>query len=370
MRRKPRRKLESAAKLPKRRTSLAPALDADRRSAHNWGVDGVISAGAVALRKCSACGGRSYSPFEPGIAEQPCECGGRFVRVALIPNRRSGHDRRASLAHAWTPEARRGRDRRRRVLSRDERIRAADDRALFMRLRRTGNTADRDELIARFMRLAERVAHRYVRPGDPIDDLLQVARLALVKAVDRFDPARGVAFSSYAVPTITGELKRFLRDTSWALHVPRALQEQAIRVEQATDRLWRRLQRSPSIAELAAELDVSTEKVLEALEGHAARRATSLDAPRAGADDEEASLADTIGAEDAGFELSEERASVAPALRSLRSRERRILYLRFVDDLTQSEIAERVGVSQMQVSRLIRNALEELRQRADGHARS
>jgi RNA polymerase sigma-B factor len=288
------------------------------------------------------------------------------VRIGVIPDRRSGHDRRTMIERAWTPETQRKRDRRRAAPSRDQRLRVADDQALFKRLRRTGNTADRDELIERFMRLAERVAHRYIRPGEPIDDLLQVARLALVKAVDRFDPNRGVAFSSYAVPTITGELKRFLRDTSWALHVPRALQEQAIRVEQATNRLWRRLQRSPSIAELAAELDVSTEKVLEALEGHAARRATSLDAPRAGTDDEEASLGDTIGAEDAGFELSEERASVAPALRALRSRERRILYLRFVDDLTQSEIAERVGVSQMQVSRLIRHALEELRRRADG----
>jgi RNA polymerase sigma-B factor len=303
------------------------------------------------------------------MAEQRCDCGGRFVRIGVIPDRRSGHDRRATLERGRTPEARRGRDRRRAFRSPAQRLKAADDRVLFARLRRTGNAADRDELIGRFMRLAERVAHRYVRPGEPIDDLLQVARLALVKAVDRFDPGRGVAFSSYAVPTITGELKRFLRDTSWALHVPRALQEQAIRVEQATDRLWRRLQRSPSVAELAAELGVNTEKVLEALEGHAARRAASLDAPRTGPDDEETSLGDTIGIEDAGFELSEERASVAPALRSLRSRERRILYLRFVDDLTQSEIAERVGVSQMQVSRLIRQALEELRGRAGGDVR-
>ena len=291
------------------------------------------------------------------------------MRIGVIPDRRSGHDRRARLERAWTPEARRGLDRRRAAPSREQRIRASNDQALFKRLRRTGNAADRDELIGRFMRLAERVAHRYVRPGEPVDDLLQVARLALVKAVDRFDPERGVAFSSYAVPTITGELKRFLRDTSWALHVPRALQEQAIRVEQATDRLWRRLQRSPSVDELAGELDVSPEKVLEALEGHAARRATSLDAPRLGAEDEEIALGDTIGVDDAGFELSEERASVVPALRALRSRERRILYLRFVDDLTQSEIAERVGVSQMQVSRLIRHALEELRKRAGGHIR-
>jgi RNA polymerase sigma-B factor len=301
------------------------------------------------------------------MVEQRCDCGGRIVRVGLVPDRRSGHDRRAALGRASTPDARRGRDRRRAPWSRG-RLRAADDHTLFKRLRRTGNTGDRDELIERFMRLAERVARRYTRPGEPIDDLLQVARLALVKAVDRFDPERGVAFSSYAVPTIAGELKRFLRDTSWALHVPRALQEQAIRVEQTTDRLWRRLQRSPSIAELADELCVSPEKVLEALEGHTARRATSLDAPRAGVEDEETSLGDTIGAEDAGFELSEARASVAPALRALRSRERRILYLRFVDDLTQSEIAERVGVSQMQVSRLIRHSLDELRRRADGNA--
>ena len=302
------------------------------------------------------------------MAEQQCDCGGRFVRVGLIPDRRSGHDRRAAHKRASTPDARRGRERRRATWSRG-RLRAADDQALFKRLRRSGNARDRDELIRRFMRLAERVAHRYTRPGEPIDDLLQVARLALVKAVDRFDPERGVAFSSFAVPTIAGELKRFLRDTSWALHVPRALQEQAIRVEQTTDRLWRRLQRSPSIAELADELGVTPEKVLEALQGHAARRATSLDAPRA-VEDEETSLGDTIGAEDAGFELSEERVSVAPALRALRSRERRILYLRFVDDLTQSEIAERIGISQMQVSRLIRQALEELRRRADGNART
>jgi RNA polymerase sigma-B factor len=208
------------------------------------------------------------------------------------------------------------------------------------------------------MPLARNLARRFQRGNEPLDDLLQVANLGLIKAVDRFDPSRGVAFSSFAVPTIVGELKRHLRDTTWAIHVPRGIQERAMQVDRAVKDLSGRLGRSPSVDEVAEHVDASVEEVLSAMEAGQAYEAVSLDAQRSN-DDESDTFADSIGAEDERFELVEYEAAIAPTL--LPKRDQLVLHLRFVDDLTQSQIAERIGVSQMQVSRLIRRALARLR---------
>jgi RNA polymerase sigma-B factor len=239
-----------------------------------------------------------------------------------------------------------------------ERTREAE--GLFRRFRQAGDRRARDELIERFMPLARQLARRYQRVNEPLDDLVQVASLGLVKAVDRFDPRRGVAFSSYAVPTILGELKRHFRDAGWAVHVPRGIQERAMQVDRAVKELSGRFGRSPSVSEVADHLDASDEDVLTAMEAGQAYEAVSLDAQRSG-DNEGDTFAESIGAEDERFELVEFGAAISPAFRALPKRDQEVLHLRFVEDLTQSQIADRIGVSQMQVSRLIRRALARLR---------
>src|SRR4051794_38362854 len=242
--------------------------------------------------------------------------------------------------------------------------RARETRALFGRYLEHGDAAARDELIERFMPLARQLARRYQRANEPLDDLVQVASVGLVKAVDRFDVRRGVAFSSYAVPTILGELKRHFRDAGWAIHVPRGIQERAMQVDRAVKDLSGRLGRSPSVDEVAEHVDASVEEVLSAMEAGQAYEAVSLDAQRSN-DDESDTFADSIGGEDERFELVEYEAAIAPTLRALPKRDQLVLHLRFIDDLTQSQIAERIGVSQMQVSRLIRRALARLRRVAE-----
>jgi RNA polymerase sigma-B factor len=240
---------------------------------------------------------------------------------------------------------------------------ALSDAELFARCR-AGDAHVREQLIERYLPLAHRLARRYQRSEEPLDDLVQVASLGLVKAIDRFDVGRDVAFSSYAVPTILGELKRHFRDSTWSVRVPRDLQELALRVDRAVSELSLGTRRAPTVAEIAAAVGTSEERVLEALEAAGAYRAGSLDAPRSSPGGEEAageSVADALGAEEGGFERAEERAMLVPLLAHVSPRERLVLVLRFVDDLTQAEIGERVGVSQMQVSRLIRQALARLR---------
>jgi RNA polymerase sigma-B factor len=243
--------------------------------------------------------------------------------------------------------------------------RAQIDRRLLMRYHRDGDLAAREELVRRLLPLARRMARRYRRSDEPLDDLVQVATLGLIKAIDRFDPARETAFSSYAVPTMLGELKRYFRDNGWAVHVPRGMQERVMRVDNAMRELSRKLGRAPSAAEVATSLGIDTEQVLEAMEAASAYDAVSLDAYRFGDDGDGETYADSIGVEDDRFELVEYGATIAPTLAALPSRDRIVLHLRFVEDLTQAEIAERVGVSQMHVSRLIRRALERLRTVAD-----
>jgi RNA polymerase sigma-B factor len=222
----------------------------------------------------------------------------------------------------------------------------------------------RDELVRRFLPLARQLAGRYKRGSEPIDDLVQVASLGLVKAIDRYDLERASAFSSYAVPTILGELKRYFRDFGWAVHVPRGLQEQIMRVNGAMERLSRTMGRSPTPAELSAELGIPPEDVLEALEASVAYEASSLDAPRS-IDPDAHSYAETVGAEDEAYEQVEYLQTIEPTMRAMSPRDRLVLKLRFEDDLTQAEIAELIGVSQMHVSRLIRRALARLRTVAD-----
>jgi RNA polymerase sigma-B factor len=240
--------------------------------------------------------------------------------------------------------------------------RAADPQTLFISWQRDGDVAARDALVERFMPLARSLARRYDRSSEPFDDLVQVACLGLVKAVDRFDIERGHAFASFAVPTILGELKRYFRDSGWAIHVPRGPQERALKVEDARQRLTLRSGRSPTVSEIAEYLELSIEDVLEALQAAQAYDALSLDAPRPSREGDSETYGESLGEEDDRFELVDADVTVAEALRQLPARERRVLQLRFVEDLTQTEIAKRVGVSQMQVSRLLRRALDQLRQ--------
>ena len=240
--------------------------------------------------------------------------------------------------------------------------RTLEDRRLLTRYRDSGDPAAREELVKRFLPLARQLARRYQRTNEPLDDLMQVASVGFVKAIDRFDPDRGTAFSTFAVPTILGELKRYFRDAGWAAHVPRGMQERAMRLEQGVEALHRKLGRSPSTKEVAAELGQSEEEVLEALEAQSAYDAVSLEQRRSDDSDGGDTYADTLATEDESYELVEYEATIAPAMKALPARDRMILHLRFSEDMTQSEIAERIGVSQMHVSRLIRQALGRLRE--------
>ena len=242
--------------------------------------------------------------------------------------------------------------------------RLAHDLRLLKAYHEHGDMRARDELSQRFMPLARQLARRYQRGNEPLEDLVQVASLGLIKAIDRYDTDRGTAFSSYAVPTILGELKRYFRDVGWAVHVPRGMQERIMQVNATVEAMSRRMGRSPTPAEVAKEIGASPESVLEAMEASVAYEASSLDAPRA-SDSEGDSYADSIGADDAAYEQIEYMETIAPTMRALPERDRLVLKLRFEEDLTQSEIADLIGVSQMHVSRLIRRALGRLRTVAD-----
>lgn len=237
---------------------------------------------------------------------------------------------------------------------------------LFRRWQQDGDRAARDALVERYLPLARNLARRYVRSSEPFDDLMQVASLGLVKALDRYDPSRGFRFAAFAVPTILGELRRYFRDSAWSIHVPRGAQERALEVEEAQQHLTNSTGRAPTVQEIAQYLEVDMEQVLGALQVAQAYSTLSLDAPRRTSEDDHEAFGDTLGAEDERFGLVEDDVVVSEALRHLPARERRILHLRFVEDLTQSEIAARVGLSQMQISRLLRRSLEQVREYADG----
>jgi len=238
---------------------------------------------------------------------------------------------------------------------------------LFERWQRDRDARAREALVERFMPLARSLARRYVNGREPIDDLVQVASLGLLKAIDRFDPSRGNRFAAFAVPTILGELRRHFRAVSWAVHVPRGAQELALEVDKASDVLRAASGRSPAVREIAEYLEIEDSDVLDALQTAEAHGALSLDAPISTDDEERSDLRyEAIGVDDEGFRLVEDSDAVRQALERLSPRERRIIDLRFVAELTQSEIATKIGVSQMQISRLLRRSLREMREFAEG----
>jgi len=243
-----------------------------------------------------------------------------------------------------------------------DRVRARD---MFASLARSDLSAVsrqrvRDELVEMHLPLVEYLARRFRNRGEPLDDLVQVATIGLIKAVDRFDLDRGVEFSTYATPTIVGEIKRHFRDKGWAIRVPRRLQELKLSLAKATSELSQRNGRSPTVGELASHLRMSEEDVLEGLESANAYSAVSLDAPDTG-DDENHAVADTLGITDESLEGVEYRESLKPLLGQLPAREKRILLLRFFGNMTQSQIAAELGISQMHVSRLLARTLTQLR---------
>jgi RNA polymerase sigma-B factor len=247
-------------------------------------------------------------------------------------------------------------------MSRLEAPGATDDtQALFRRWQRNGDASAREALVQQYMPLARGLARRYGRSSEPFEDLLQVASLGLLKALDRYDGDRGHPFPSFAVPTILGEMRRYFRDSGWAVHVPRGAQERALKVREAQERLANRNGRAPTVNQLAEYLELDIEAVIDALQAARAYDTLSLDAPRPSAEGEVVAYGESIGCEDERYELVELDATLASVLGDIPPRERLILHMRFVEDLTQTEIAERLGISQMQVSRLLRRSLEQLR---------
>jgi RNA polymerase sigma-B factor len=235
---------------------------------------------------------------------------------------------------------------------------------LWQRLSTERDPIAREKLVNAYMPLAKRMASRYAGISEPYDDLLQVASLGLLNAIDRFDPARGIPFIGFAKPTILGEIKRYFRDRVWTVRVPRSIHDLIGRIEKTTEALELELHRPPSIGELADELGVEAAEVLEALEASHKRRPLSLDAPRVGSDDDDPPP-EWSGVSEQGYELIEDRMMLEKVLPGLGKREREILKLRFVDELPQSRIAERLGCSQMQVSRLLRRTLGQLREEGE-----
>ena len=239
--------------------------------------------------------------------------------------------------------------------------RAQAEKRLFLEYRRTGSRRDRDVLIERFMPLARSLARRYWRGVEPLEDLEQVACLALLRAVEGFDPSRGLAFSSYAVPSIAGALKRHYRDCGWSVRMPRDLQELALRVERVNEEAWAATGAAPTPAEIAEQAGVSVEAVIEARTAHQALRADSLDQPlRSSEDDAGASLLDTLGTPDVAFQRAFDRVVLDSLLETLDDRDRMIVELYYREELTQSEIGERLGLTQMHISRLLRQATAQL----------
>jgi RNA polymerase sigma-B factor len=231
----------------------------------------------------------------------------------------------------------------------------------FFEYRRTKDRRLRDELISDHLGLALALARRFAGRGEAVEDLEQIATLGLLKAVERFEPERGLAFSTFATPTIAGEIKRHFRDRSWSVRVPRALQELGLRLTATVGELTNELGRSPTLTEIAEHLEVDPEAVLEAMEANRAYATHSLDAPLPG---EDRSLGDTLGGDEPGMDNVERQIVVEDLLSTLPEREQTILRLRFFDGLTQTEIAARVGISQMHVSRLLARSLEALRREA------
>ena len=237
-----------------------------------------------------------------------------------------------------------------------------DDKILLRRYHEDGDLAAREQLIEQYMSLVRSLARRYSYRGEQLEDLVQIGAIGLIKAIDRFDLERGVELTTYATPNIIGEIKRHFRDKGWAVRVPRGLQELNVQLSRLMEQLTVQLGRSPTIPELAKAAGVEEEQVLEALESGRAYSSLSLSVGGGGGDDDDLDPLESIGTEEHQYEVSEDRAVLAPGFKALDERERRILQLRFFDGLTQSQIAQQVGISQMHVSRLIRRSLEKIRE--------
>ena len=235
------------------------------------------------------------------------------------------------------------------------------DRELLRRYHETGDTGAREQLVQRHLPLVRSLARRYAGRGESLEDIEQVGAIGLLKAIDRYDLEREVSLTTYATPNVVGEIKRHFRDKGWAIRVPRGLQELNAKMSGTIERLTVKLERSPSIAEIAEELESTPEQVLEAMEAGSAYSTVSLSSGPGGGDDDDFDPMEAIGAEDEEYERTEQRASLEPALEALPEREREILRMRFEDGLTQTQIAERIGISQMHVSRLIRKSLARMR---------
>jgi RNA polymerase sigma-B factor len=236
-----------------------------------------------------------------------------------------------------------------------------DDRALLRRYHEDGDLAARDQLIERYMSLVRSLARRYAYRGEQLDDLVQIGSIGLIKAIDRFDIDRGVELTTYATPNIIGEIKRHFRDKGWSVRVPRGLQELNVKLSKLIEEQTVELGRSPTIPELAKAAGAEEELVVEALESGRAYSAVSL-STGGGQEEGELDPLESLGAEEPEYEVSEDRAMLAPGFQALDERERLIIHLRFFKGLTQSQIAQQVGISQMHVSRLIRRALERIRE--------
>ena len=247
---------------------------------------------------------------------------------------------------------------------------AANDRVLLRRYHEHGDLAAREQLIEQYMSLVRSLARRYSYRGEQLEDLVQIGAIGLIKAIDRFDLDRGVELTTYATPNIIGEIKRHFRDKGWSVRVPRGLQELNVQLSRLIEQLTVQLGRSPTIPELAKAASVQEEEVLEALESGRAYSSLSLSTGGTQEDGEELDPLESIGSDEHQYEVSEDRAVLAPGFKALDERERMILQLRFFEGLTQSQIAQQVGISQMHVSRLIRRSLEKIRDAidADGQA--
>lgn len=243
-------------------------------------------------------------------------------------------------------------------------------RELFARYKENGDTEARDQLIVSHLNLVRFLASKFKNRGESLDDLIQVGTIGLIKAIDRFDPSRGLEFTTYATPTIMGEIKRHFRDKGWSVRVPRRLQELSAKVNSTVDELTVKLQRSPSVTEIAAAIGVSEDEVLEAMESSSAYSSVPLEAPGAGDDDDAPSVLDHYASEDTDLAASDDRIVLEEAIADFSPREQEVIRMRFVEGLTQVEIAERLGVSQVQVSRLLRRTLRRIQEKIDpeGHA--
>ena len=237
-------------------------------------------------------------------------------------------------------------------------------RELFRRYKLEGDEDAREQLILNHLNLVRFLAAKFKNKGEPLDDLIQVGTVGLIKAIDRFDISRDLEFTTYSTPTILGEIKRHFRDKGWSVRVPRRLQELSAKVNKTTDELTKDLQRSPSVAEIAEHLDVSVDEVLEAMESSSAYSSVPLEAG-SGDDDDAPAVIDRYASEDAGLGTADDRMVIEDTIRDFSPREQDVIRMRFVEGLTQVEIAERLGVSQVQVSRLLRRTLKKIQEKID-----